>query len=482
MIGRTKFWIVAALTAGYLSLGELAQNGFLKEDEPRYASIGRQMARSGDWISPVLWGEPWFEKPPLIYWTTAAATRVGLHDEWAARLPVALVSLAFLVFYYLRLRVFFGADTAWAAAVMLASSIGWVAYSHLAVPDLLLSATLGAALLSMMSGWFVAAGILLGLAILAKALVPVALAAPVVVALLIADRSRWKGVLTMAAIALAIALPWNIAMYQRFGRAFVDELYIRHHWQRFRTGEDLHGRPIWFYVPVLAAGLFPWIPMFALLFRPVQWRDPARRMLFVWLTGGFAVLSVPAGKLPGYILPLFPAAFALIGREFAGLASKTRLAFLALCAWLAAGLAPAIEDPLVQALQTGLSRASSAPNWKWMGIGAVGVVGVAATALLARQKLDRPGWVALIAGTVFASFWWSKRLDVEVSSRFLWRTEWETHREQICIGDIHRAWRYGLNYYSETPLPDCDKEMRVWRLETDPAMGRPRQQVAEESR
>src|SRR6516162_10080870 len=52
--------------------------GLIGPDEPRYASVARQMAGSGDWITPRLWGQPWFEKPALLYWMTAAAYRAGL--------------------------------------------------------------------------------------------------------------------------------------------------------------------------------------------------------------------------------------------------------------------------------------------------------------------------------------------------------------------------------------------------------------------
>ena len=55
-----------------LYLLHLGGVGFLGPDEPRYASIGRDMAHSGDWITPRLNGQPWFEKPPLTYWLTAA--------------------------------------------------------------------------------------------------------------------------------------------------------------------------------------------------------------------------------------------------------------------------------------------------------------------------------------------------------------------------------------------------------------------------
>src|SRR6476646_4243095 len=80
----------------FQSLGAI---GLLGPDEPRYASIGREMARSGDWITPRLWGDPWFEKPALLYWLQGAAFRLGVPADLAPRLPIALLAVAFLVFY-----------------------------------------------------------------------------------------------------------------------------------------------------------------------------------------------------------------------------------------------------------------------------------------------------------------------------------------------------------------------------------------------
>src|SRR3954452_11017203 len=85
---------IAVLSILYLY--GLTSVGLALPDEPRYASIGREMARSGDWITPRLWGEPWFEKPALTYWMTGAAFFLGFGNELAPRLPVALVSIAFL--------------------------------------------------------------------------------------------------------------------------------------------------------------------------------------------------------------------------------------------------------------------------------------------------------------------------------------------------------------------------------------------------
>ena len=72
--------------------------GMLGPDEPRYAAIGHAMAASGDWVTPRLWDEPWFEKPALLYWMVAAGYKLGLNPELAPRIPVVAASLGFLVF------------------------------------------------------------------------------------------------------------------------------------------------------------------------------------------------------------------------------------------------------------------------------------------------------------------------------------------------------------------------------------------------
>jgi 4-amino-4-deoxy-L-arabinose transferase-like glycosyltransferase len=117
-----------AAVACLLYFNGLTATGLLGPDEPRYAAIGREMARSGDWVTPRLWGEPWFEKPALLYWMDALGYRAGLDPDLAPRMGVALAGTAFLVFFYLLLKREFGEQAAFFATLILGTSPGWMAY------------------------------------------------------------------------------------------------------------------------------------------------------------------------------------------------------------------------------------------------------------------------------------------------------------------------------------------------------------------
>src|SRR2546425_13163484 len=64
--------------------------GLVSPDEPRYAAIAREMLMTGDYITPRLYGMPWFEKPVLTYWVAAIGFKVFGINEAGARFPSAL--------------------------------------------------------------------------------------------------------------------------------------------------------------------------------------------------------------------------------------------------------------------------------------------------------------------------------------------------------------------------------------------------------
>ena len=120
--------------------------GLVGPDEPRYASIARTMAETHDWVTPRLWGTPWFEKPVLYYWVAGVAMRIFGVSEFAARLPSALAALlAVLAVAWTALRSY-GVGAAWYALLMLPTSVAMIGFSRAASPDMLFAGLLTAAM------------------------------------------------------------------------------------------------------------------------------------------------------------------------------------------------------------------------------------------------------------------------------------------------------------------------------------------------
>src|SRR5712692_11881400 len=90
---RSIWYVLLFLVVFYVCFfSHLDAPGVVGPDEPRYASVAREMAESSDWVTPRLDGRPWFEKPALYYWSAALAFRAFGVNETAARLPSALAA------------------------------------------------------------------------------------------------------------------------------------------------------------------------------------------------------------------------------------------------------------------------------------------------------------------------------------------------------------------------------------------------------
>ena len=432
----------------FLYLFGLDRTGLLGPDEPRYAAIGRGMAQSGDWITPRLNGQPWFEKPPLLYWMTAIGFIGGLNEDLAPRLPVAILSVAFLIYYFVVLRREFGDKVAAFATCILATSAGWLAFSRIAVTDLPMSAAFAAAMLLVMSnrGHSPLVPLLLGIAILGKGLAPLALFIPAIWFL----RREFKVAAIAVCGAILVALPWYWLVTFHNGSTFLYEFFWKHHILRFATGALQHVRPFWFFIPVLLAGMFPWTPTLLLLFRRELYRDRRVQFLAAWALFGLLLFSASQNKLPGYVLPILPAITALCGIALAE--TRRAAAILAACAALL-GLVPAIEQILPQALIVGLRRAPLHLTFEAL----IPVAAIAIACWLLEWRGRRGVAVAvLVAGvtiSVMRVVWVTyPMLDATVSARHFFKTNLES---VVCTPNQNRSWRYGLEYYAHHPIPDC---------------------------
>ena len=471
-----------ASTAAYLLyFHAMEKRGLVGPDEPRYASIAREMVESGDWVTPRLGAEPWFEKPVLLYWLGALSAASGIEDDRATRLPVALVSAAFLIFFYRLARRRFGSPSAEYAVLILGTSVGWTAFSQIGVFDLPLAASLSAALLVLLPWveksdpstrralpWF---GALLGCSVLAKGLVGPAVAA---LALLSVGRDRGFGAVLRDLAPprvwlpfLAVSAPWYLLCSARHGAAFFNEFVLRHHFQRFTDDTLQHVQPFWFFVPVLALGFLPWTPLAFARPAALLRGDPRVRFLLAWCLAAFLLFSLSRNKLPGYVLPMFPPLALLAALQLSG--PRSRRGVLAAAA-MTLTLLPLAEAVLPRALSHGLFSAWPPENMVWgRAAGALLAAAVIAWAAASGRR-SMAVWALGLAMTVNLS--WLQinsfsAIDREAGVRLLWRRI-EPRLTETCIGGVRRHVAYGLDYYSSFRLPRCLESPRPYRIAGDP--------------
>jgi 4-amino-4-deoxy-L-arabinose transferase-like glycosyltransferase len=460
-------WPAASL-ACFTYLYRLSGTGLIGKDEPRYAAIAREMARSGDWITPRLWGSPWFEKPALLYWVEGAGYRVGLGPELAPRLPIALCALGFLTFFWWLLRREFGCLAAWLSTLILATTGGYLGYSQVGHMDLLLAATFGGALLLALP--WIAKGetrglplmaVLLGLAVLAKSGVALVLIAP----LAWWGRRRLGDLLRPRVVLpfLGVALPWYLACWWLNGMPFLRELFVKQQLHRLTSSAD-HVQPGWYYVPVLLGLLLPWTPLLLRLMRRASYSDPRRTFLLAVVLWGMVFFSLAPNKLAGYVLPLLPPLAVLMGIALEEMANPRPL--LACCALLLVAF-PIAAQVLPYAAETGITHAPWPPfQVIWLLPPAIGGL-----AWLLDERGRRLAAVFAIAagaaiGMIYLKATSAGELDRRASARRLW-IQVSPRAAEVCVARVTSNTLYSLNYYSVTPLPPCATEPRRLELRQD---------------
>jgi 4-amino-4-deoxy-L-arabinose transferase-like glycosyltransferase len=263
--------VLLAVVCYLLFFHALGSVGFLGPDEPRYSSIAREMLRSRDFVTPRLNGEPWFEKPVLMYWGAALGDAIFGVGEFGARFPSAIAGTLCVFFVYFCGRRLWGQSAGVICALVLASSVGFFAFSRAASMDMLLSASLTVALCSFLvannsvglsrRNWFCVFYASLGFGALAKGPIAFVLPGLSLFGFLLSRRrlGEWKtwhpgcAWITLPSRARGISparLPTAIC--------FLREFFLNHNFQRFTTNMFGHPHPFYWYFPVLLMLTFPW--------------------------------------------------------------------------------------------------------------------------------------------------------------------------------------------------------------------------------
>ena len=315
----------------------LATRPLLDPDESRYAEISREMISSGDWIVPRLDGFRYFEKPIMGYWLNSLSMLIFGMNNFGIRFAAAFsTGITALMVYFLAKKEF-SQNTGLVSALIYLLTVGVYFIGTTAVLDSMLTMALTvaftlfyyafyAANMKRRSFFLVLFGLAIGFAFLIKGFLVFAVIGSACGSFLIWEFSKnnlkkmksrppvmtiTQAILQFFIILipmLLIILPWSIEIGLKepdFRRFFI----IEEHIQRFMGKKAQHAKPFFFYLPVLLAGLLPWsllLPFTIDRWRTFKLEVPLIRYCICWFLIPFIFFSISKGKLPTYILPIFP--------------------------------------------------------------------------------------------------------------------------------------------------------------------------------
>ena len=341
-----KWLLILLICLGLVRLGALGLSPLSDTTEARYGNIARLMVETNDWITPQYsTGVPFWGKPPLATWLSAASMKLFGINEFAARLPSFLLGLAVVLLVWRLAARQRGRDVALAAAVVLASSSLFFIGSGAVMTD---NALLLATTLCMVSFWqamddsgrstrWWGYAFFVGLAIGLLAKGPIAI---VLTGLPISvwvfwqwkwsdcwQRLPWVSGLVLTAL---LSVPWYwLAELKTPG--FLEYFLVGEHWKRFVEPGwqgDLYGAAhlrqkgtIWFY---LLAGTLPWSLILPARMLQKKYRSgQIKRLseeegwclyLVLWTLAPVVFFTLASNILWTYVLPGLPA-FAILAAD-----------------------------------------------------------------------------------------------------------------------------------------------------------------------
>lgn len=131
---RYGWWLFWGLAALLLFFGK-GQLWITDSVESNYALTAKEMVLSGDWISPQIYGNYWYDKPVFFYWLTAAGFKIFGFNEFAARFFPALFGMAGLWLLVYAAKKLYGEKTAFWSGVILMTSTEFFLISKSVITD-----------------------------------------------------------------------------------------------------------------------------------------------------------------------------------------------------------------------------------------------------------------------------------------------------------------------------------------------------------
>lgn len=342
MSDNFPYLLILFLFSSVLIFWNLDSGSLSNWDEATHAQVAKRMLADGDWFAlypkGTVWNNIWFHKPPLYFWILTVFYKIFGITTFASRAPSALFGVGCILLTYKFGQELFNKKIGFFSSLILLTSPQFIYKSRLAMLDVPVTFFILLSMLSFVlskkdSRYWYLFGFSLALGFMIKQVVglfPLA-----IISILILTRRDFtitkNNVRNVIIIFLVIVLPWHLAQLYVNGWAFLDG-YIRHQIiDRSTSILGDHQQPMSYYFHVLFKGFNPWsviLPL-ALLYLLIFIRSNGSYIhLLAWIIAVMLPFTIAQTKLPGYIIPIYPAIALAVGffygRMFEPLRKKSK--------------------------------------------------------------------------------------------------------------------------------------------------------------
>ena len=315
-------------------IGMLSVIPMTEPSEARYSLIASSMATSGDFVTPMLKGAPYLEKPPLVYWATATFFKLFGESDLTSRLFSALCAWGCVLLVFLMGSYFHNRKTGIYSAAVLAFCVFHFLVGRLNLLDMPLAFFVSTATWfgyryfadtgknkCLIYGFYIACA----LSFLTKGLIGIIFPGAIIVFWLLFMR-RWRDLLQLISpvgilLFLLVSIPW-IILVQKAQSDFLYFFFIHEHFVRYATKVHSRYQPFYFFIPIVIAGVIPWLGYIPQALKAFKTRmtdyltKDEMVFLFTWSGLIFFFFSISSSKLVPYIAPLFPPLAVMLGYMF----------------------------------------------------------------------------------------------------------------------------------------------------------------------
>ncbi len=299
--------------------------------ESVYTLTAKEMLEAGDWLSPRIYGDFWFDKPIMFYWELLIAYKIFGVNEFASRIfPAIFATLGVLLTYFFGSKLY-NQKIGFVAAVMLATSLEYWYLSHAIITDMTLLFMFSLTLMSFFWGYskgkprfYFIAFAASSVAVLTKG--PIGFLLPGLIILIFL---AWQGDLKHLrelfrvkhfAILAAIIAVWYLPMTLLHGWDFIENFLGVHNFLRATVTEYEKTNVWYYYLVVTAVGFLPWtIPLIGIAIknlRRLPTFDVRDKFLIVWSLTVIIFFQLCATKYVTYTLPAMMPAMIFLARFF----------------------------------------------------------------------------------------------------------------------------------------------------------------------